>query len=252
MIAALIVSLLLGLQLLFMLLSYRFFRNVRGGQPKQSTVQQRPTARNQNATVGSDASSASALPIAAQASLLSTAHIAPEAKVKLNGESSIVSAESDWNDLALAFPSRFQMSTLTRLFSTEVDGFSLAHMCVNLRGTVPSLLLFEDSNHARFGAFCMGDWSKASELKSTGTGENFVFKFDNDGKVQTYPWSRTNKSYQIKTRNYIAVGTGPEGNAIRIDSELLHGTSSYCETFTSPTLSSNKEFECLHAEAWKV
>eukprot|EP00189_Rhodosorus_marinus_P003905 CAMPEP_0113964612 /NCGR_PEP_ID=MMETSP0011_2-20120614/7251_1 /TAXON_ID=101924 /ORGANISM="Rhodosorus marinus" /LENGTH=250 /DNA_ID=CAMNT_0000976963 /DNA_START=205 /DNA_END=954 /DNA_ORIENTATION=+ /assembly_acc=CAM_ASM_000156 len=250
MIVALIVSLLLGLQLLFMLLSYRFFRNVRGRQPRESTVEQSSTERNQNAIGAWDASSASALPIAEQGSLLSATLNAPEAKVKLNGESSIVSSESDWNDLALAFPSRFQMSTLTRLFSTDVDGFSLAHMCLNLRGAVPSLLLFEDANHARFGAFCMGDWSMASELKSTGTGENFVFKFDADGNVQTYPWSRTNKSYQIKTKNYIAVGTGREGNAIRIDSELLHGTSSYCETFTSPTLSSNEQFECLRAEAW--
>jgi len=251
MIAALIVSLLLGLQLLFMLFSYRFFRSLwRGGQSKQSTVEPRAAVRNQNAAVGLDASLASAPPIAgpAPSSALST----PAAKVKLNGASNIVSSESDWNDLALAFPSRFQMSTLTRLFSTEVDGFSLAHMCVNLRGVVPSLLLFEDSNHARFGAFCMGDWSMASELKSTGTGENFVFKFGNGGKVQTYPWSRTNRSYQIKTKKYIAVGTGTEGNAIRIDSELLHGTSSYCETFTSPTLSSNQEFECLRAEAWKI
>eukprot|EP00188_Purpureofilum_apyrenoidigerum_P004228 Plantae.Rhodophyta-Purpureofilum_apyrenoidigerum.ctg4669.p1 GENE.Plantae.Rhodophyta-Purpureofilum_apyrenoidigerum.ctg4669~~Plantae.Rhodophyta-Purpureofilum_apyrenoidigerum.ctg4669.p1 ORF type:complete len:264 (-),score=34.90 Plantae.Rhodophyta-Purpureofilum_apyrenoidigerum.ctg4669:316-1107(-) len=171
-------------------------------------------------------------------------------KVKIDGTSKIVRSKEEWDQLAWELPRRFQVANPQLKFDSEVDGVSISTFCARLKGCMTNLVFIEDAHHKRFGAFCTGDWSQASEKNIVGTGECFVFSLA--PKIVSYKWTQKNRSYQIRGSNYIAVGSGSTGHAIYLDDELRIGKSYPCETFDNPSLSSSERFECLRIEAWQI
>lgn len=151
----------------------------------------------------------------------------------VDGASSIVQSREEWEEIRKALPRRFQLNTVTKKFSTDVDGVSLQTFCQRVGSSVPSLLLVEDTKHGRFGAYCTGNWLKARETQPVGTGESFVFQFSSSPSSPTlslYPWHRNNRTYQTKSSTFLAIGGGSGGNAIRLDSNLHRGLSTTSDT----------------------
>lgn len=65
-----------------------------------------------------------------------------------------------------------------------------------------------------------------------------------------------NNYYLQCENNYISIGSGGDGPAIRLDGELFKGMSNECETFKSPILMKNGEkhvndmFEAKNCEVY--
>ena len=74
-----------------------------------------------------------------------------------------------------------------------------------------------------------------------GLGTCFVFTLQPSFKV--FPASGANQFFQLANNSAMALGGG-DNFAIWIDEALRKGTSKHCDTFASPSLSSEEEFRC--------
>jgi hypothetical protein len=64
-----------------------------------------------------------------------------------------------------------------------------------------------------------------------------------DGGLQKYGWTQKNNYFMLANEDSIAMGGG--GNfGIYLDCDLFGGTSGACETYGSPMLSGQEEFQC--------
>mmetsp|Transcript_11720 Transcript_11720/g.35710 ORF Transcript_11720/g.35710 Transcript_11720/m.35710 type:complete len:261 (-) Transcript_11720:83-865(-) len=239
---AAVVTLLLGLQVLAVVFASRNLQNI---SPMRFLRRGRHSKREQASEVDESER------IRQQRLANEVDNIAESGvRVAVQGTSKIVRSKEEWDQLAWEFPRRFQVANPSLKYDSEVDGVSTSTFCARLKGCVTSLIFIEDVDHQRFGAFCTGDWNQASEKNTAGTGECFVFSLA--PKIISYKWSRKNRSYQIRGKDYIAVGSGSTGHAIYLDDEFRIGKSYPCETFDSPSLSSSERFECLRIEAWRI
>lgn len=60
-------------------------------------------------------------------------------------------------------------------FSTNNDGTSMSTFYANLKFSMYSIILVEDTEGYKFGAFCTQEWK--SQKYFYGTGESFIFTF---------------------------------------------------------------------------
>lgn len=184
------------------------------------------------------------------------AHPAPVNVAMIGGASVVVSGEQVGEILAHA-PSRFSTSPALRLlYSTRMDGISLTSMYAKCKNRAPTLLAIRDSGGARFGCFVTAPWTRETKPTYYGSGESFCWKAQDGGSdggesVNVYTWSRRNKYFQCSTAGYVALGGGGHF-ALRLDDDLMRGSSGACETYGSPCLASGEEFECVVLELWAV
>jgi hypothetical protein len=109
------------------------------------------------------------------------------------------------------------------------------------------VLLVSDSGGAIFGAFCTEAWKVHSRYG--GTGESFVFTLAPEGVK--YAWSGANDYYMFGAADSLSVGGG-SAHAIRLEEDLLQGSSGECETFQSPPLASENMFRTARIELWSL
>lgn len=194
----------------------------------------------------------------------------PSKVLMFDGSSSVVSAVEAGQILAHA-PSRFSTSPALRLlYSTRVHGISLLSMYGKCKAHAPTLVAVRDSGGGRFGFFATAPWAGGTKPTYVGSGESFCWRAmgearasgpgqgvgegdkDRDGgAVEVFKWSRRNKYFQCSTNGYMAVGGGGHF-ALRLDDDLMRGSSGPCETYASPCLASAVEFECVVLELWAV
>ncbi|KAJ0401884.1 hypothetical protein ATCC90586_003492 [Pythium insidiosum] len=158
-----------------------------------------------------------------------------------------------------ALPMTCQLCRWFLLYSTEVHGSSLHSLLVLAKNQTPTLIVVKDDQGNVFGGFGSDEWRRATQY--FGNGETFIFSFaPRAGSTQTdgadpganfvkYGWSRRNNYFMLCSEESLVMGGG--GNfGLYLDSDLSHGTTGPCETFSSRPLVSSQEFNCVQVELW--
>jgi len=169
-------------------------------------------------------------------------------------------------------------------FSLVRDGTSLRTLLQHVRGARHTIIALETVDGEVFGSFTSMPWRK--NWNYFGTGESFLWRMRQsrntprnslleqaqlESELDVYPWTGSNSMVQFCTHEKLAVGGGVPseeilaeeelngkkamyGFGLAIDNELLHGTSSSCDTFSSPPLSKTHSdgspFEIVNLEVW--
>jgi hypothetical protein len=154
--------------------------------------------------------------------------------------------------IAAALPGRKSLCNWKRLYSSEADGFSLQTMYRASASAHYSVLLIEDFSGYVFGAYC----TEALKVhpRYQGNGECFVFQL-RPNKVM-YDWHQLqggarNYFFMMVSGDSLGIGGAPHF-AIWLDSDLLHGNSGPCHTFSSPMLSGTEDFKVKCVELWGI
>jgi len=134
------------------------------------------------------------------------------------------------------------------LFGTQTHGISLNTFYTRTKDEGPSIIVIKDKGGRIFGGFASDSWR--IESRFYGTGESFVFRVNpTTSELQAYTWTQKNVNYMCSRRDFIALGGGTNFG-LWMDSDFERGSSSYCETFDNPSLSSTEDFQILLVEVW--
>ncbi|GLD99360.1 hypothetical protein PINS_up008079 [Pythium insidiosum] len=158
-----------------------------------------------------------------------------------------------------ALPMTCQLCRWFLLYSTEIHGSSLHSLLVLAKNQSPTLIVVKDDQGNVFGGFGSDEWRRATQY--FGNGETFIFSFapragstqadgaDPGANFVKYGWSRRNNYFMLCSEESLVMGGG--GNfGLYLDSDLSHGTTGPCETFSSRPLVSSQEFNCVQVELW--
>ncbi|GAV88350.1 TLD domain-containing protein [Cephalotus follicularis] len=135
------------------------------------------------------------------------------------------------------------------LYSTWKHGISLRTLIRNSAGLPgPCLLIVGDMQGAVFGGMLECPLKPTPKRKYQGTHQTFVFTTIY-GEPRLFRPTGANRYYLLCMNDLIALGGG--GNfALRLDEDLLTGTSGSCETFGNLCLAHNSEFDLKNVELW--
>jgi hypothetical protein len=122
--------------------------------------------------------------------------------------------------------------------------------------TLGYILLVEDSRSHRFGAFL----NHAIEPRAgfeLGSGESFVFSFDQGGVSggRVHSWTSKNDCFFLANNQQglcVGGGGGDGQYALQIDEDLDFGSSGRCDTYDNEPLASSEFFKCLHVEVYEI
>ena len=167
-------------------------------------------------------------------------------ELKTDAKSDIMTNEQ-MKSLREALPGMYRTRAWSLAYSTKRDGTSLKSLYRRSSGKGVTVLVVRDSGGAIFGAFCTEAWKV--HTRYVGTGESFVFTLAPEGTK--YSWSGDNDYYMFGAADSLAVGGG-SAHAIRLEEDLLQGSSGECETFRSPSLASENMFRTSRIELWAL
>nr|XP_019709296.1 oxidation resistance protein 1 isoform X2 [Elaeis guineensis] len=134
------------------------------------------------------------------------------------------------------------------LYSTWKHGISLHTLLrrsIDLPG--PCLLIAGDMKGAIFGGLLDSPLKPTAKRKYQGTNQTFVFTTIY-GAPRLFRATGSNRYYYLCLNDLLAFGGG-ENFALRLDEDLLHGTSGPCETFGNLCLAHSAEFELKNVES---
>jgi len=166
--------------------------------------------------------------------------------LRTSEKSDIMSLEQ-MESIREALPAMYRMREWTLTYSTKRDGTSLKNLYRRASGKPNTVLVVSDSAGVIFGAFCTESWKVHSRY--VGTGESFVFTLAPVG--MKYAWSGENDYFMLGAASSLSVGGG-SAHAIRLEEDLLQGSSGECETFDSPPLASENMFRTSRIELWSL
>ncbi|KAH7445601.1 hypothetical protein KP509_01G017400 [Ceratopteris richardii] len=135
------------------------------------------------------------------------------------------------------------------LYSTWKHGISLRTLyrrSSHLSG--PCLLAVEDKKGGVFGGLMLAPLNPTPKPKFQGTHESFVFTAA-DTNLGVFGATGSNRYYYICTNDMLALGAGGTF-ALKLDGDLMHGTSGQSETYGNCCLSKTQEFYIKHVELW--
>ena len=162
-------------------------------------------------------------------------------------ETSDIMSVEQMESIREALPAMYRMREWTLVYSTKRDGTSLKSLYRRASGKQNNVLVVSDSAGVIFGAFCTESWKVHSRY--VGTGESFVFTLAPVG--MKYAWSGENDYFMLGAPSSLCVGGG-SAHAIRLEEDLLQGSSGECETFDSPPLASENMFRTSRVELWSL
>jgi len=160
--------------------------------------------------------------------------------------------------LYMWLPSRYQLFTPTKLFSTEEDGRSFTRLWSKIDDYYPTIIIVKTINNEIFGTYCSASWAtRRRQASSTyfGTGETFLFRFNPEG--EKFPWvgskktpvSHSEELFQTADATTLIVGGGTE-EGFSMRQSLETGTTQRCDTFDNPPLASNRDFQVQALEVF--
>ncbi len=179
-----------------------------------------------------------------------------------------------------SLPIRYQLRDWTLLYSTREHGISLSTLYRKSQQFLEKhhynvfshhsqhttdlgcVLLIETVDHQVLGAYINEPLVQHTSREYYGTGETFVFTFYPEYK--TYKWRRNSAlqhlehpehAHQQVEPQHFFIYASPErlafgGAAIYMDKEFERGCSKPSQTFNSPTLTKQEDFDILHLEVW--
>ncbi|MCO5556553.1 hypothetical protein L7F22_010103, partial [Adiantum nelumboides] len=135
------------------------------------------------------------------------------------------------------------------LYSTWKHGISLRTLyrrSTHLSGSC--LLAVEDGKGVVFGGLLTGPLNPSTKPKFQGTHDSFVFTTVS-ADFGTFHTTGANRYYQLCTNDKLGLGGGGTF-ALRLDGDLMHGSSGLSETFGNCCLAHSQEFNIKHVELW--
>ena len=135
-------------------------------------------------------------------------------------------------ELHLTLPSNVQSSKWNRIYSTDLDGYSLQNFYRKVASSAsdPVLLIIENFDGDIFGAFLTCAPCLTEEF--VGTGESWLFLLDQKEKrILKYEWSGENEYFFQGKPNCLVVGACDGKFGIYIDGNIHHGRVDQCATF---------------------
>ncbi|XP_024970540.1 oxidation resistance protein 1-like isoform X2 [Cynara cardunculus var. scolymus] len=135
------------------------------------------------------------------------------------------------------------------LYSTVKHGISLRTLIRNscdLPG--PCLLITGDTKGAVFGGLLNSPLTPTPQRKYQGTFQTFVFT-TLYGPPTLFRPTGANRYFYMCLNDLLAFGGGGSF-ALRLDGDLLMGTSGPCDTFGNQHLAHSEEFELKNVELW--
>ncbi|CAI8601884.1 unnamed protein product [Vicia faba] len=168
--------------------------------------------------------------------------------LKLIDDSCFISLELN-NFFESCLPKLLQGCKKVLLYSTLKHGISLRTMIrKTAQITTPALLVAGDMQGAVFGALLDCPLIPTTRPKYQGTHQTFVFT-NVYGHPRIFLPTGVNRYYYLCSNDSLAIGGGG-GFALRLDGDLLTGTSGPCETFGNRCLAHSPEFELKNVELW--
>ncbi|CAI9558991.1 unnamed protein product [Staurois parvus] len=149
--------------------------------------------------------------------------------------------------LARRLPARVQGYPWHLVYRMQEHGASLKTLYRNLSSLdSPVLLVVKDMDNQVFGAYATHPFRVNDHYY--GTGETFLFTFSPDFKA--FKWSGENSYFINGDTASLALGGGGGGFGLWLDSDLYHGRSNSCSTFTNDILSKKEDFIVQDIEVW--
>ncbi|KAI4345885.1 hypothetical protein L6164_012972 [Bauhinia variegata] len=168
--------------------------------------------------------------------------------INLTDNSSFISPEL-YEFLESSLPNIVKGCQWVLLYSTLKHGISLRTLIrksAELSG--PGLLILGDKQGAVFGGLLGCPLKPTAQRKYQGTNQTFVFTTIY-GSPRLFRPTGANRYYYMCLNDFLALGGG--GNfAIRINEDLLTGTSGPCDTFGNSCLAHSPEFDLKNVELW--
>ena len=155
--------------------------------------------------------------------------------------------------LSAALPSITRLRPWSLAYCQRRDGLSLQTLLRKTAGRAPCLLALRTTTGAVCGAFVTAPWRFSPRYY--GSGESWVFNVAATGQPIVYGWTGKNTFFQLCIDgNWLAVGGGQSGPALRLEGDLASGTSGACETYSSPPLIRGpvrgEPFQIAAVEVW--
>ena len=164
-------------------------------------------------------------------------------------EKSSIMSETQLIILARLIPPIFRAREWLRLYSIEIDGVSVHTFYKWARNFEKTLLLIEDTNGYKFGAFASQEWKIHKHFY--GTGETFLFTFkDTEEDIKYFRWTGANDHIQFSDSTSIAIGGSDGKFALYLRNNFKSGVSNDCKTFDNWVLSSHNDFTWTRFELW--
>lgn len=190
----------------------------------------------------------------------------PEALDMSDEQLLLTSVDGLVQQLAAWLPRRHSTARWTLLFSTAVDGYSLATLYRKACERGPLLLLVRDTCGSLFGAYiahtlapssaghslgeASGSVNPGDHIAFYGHGETFLFEvlpmghlpplLDGSAPPQisvcAYRWSHSDDLFVASLHDFLAIGGGGGHYGLRLNSDLQHGRSGAGATFRNPPL----------------
>eukprot|EP01100_Stratorugosa_tubuloviscum_P013565 TRINITY_DN6878_c0_g1_i2.p1 TRINITY_DN6878_c0_g1~~TRINITY_DN6878_c0_g1_i2.p1 ORF type:complete len:595 (-),score=245.76 TRINITY_DN6878_c0_g1_i2:94-1878(-) len=144
-------------------------------------------------------------------------------------------------------PPRYRIREPYLVFNAAKDGFNLKTLYLKCENISPSILILKTKSNSIFGAFLSHPLRPCDTF--IGNGECFIFTFDSQPKA--FHWNQySNKEFFFNPASRSLTIGGGQGTAIWLDDELLHGKTTWCQTFNNEPLQSNSDFECVTIEVF--
>jgi len=184
-------------------------------------------------------------------------------------------------------PLRISEDNFWLKYSLIRDGASLQSLLQYVRGSRNTIIAIESVDGDVFGSYTSSSWKKSTEYY--GSGESFLWRMRKprstachsiidqahlESELDVFPWTGNNDMVQLVKSGNLILGGGeidievlppsPKGWSIAarnlgfglsLDSDLLNGSSSPCDTFGNPSLAQNSEdgiFEIANLEVWTL
>ena len=155
--------------------------------------------------------------------------------------------EDDHPLIRRSVPYRFKNGNWHLLYQLSRDGSSYFTFYNRIQKKNPLILLILTDKEEKIGAYLSTGIHQSSRFY--GSGESFVFSLF--PHYECFKWSQINNYFVSSTDNEIVIGGGG-ASAIWIDSKMASAYSGECETFSSPSLTTEPNFNILDIEVWSL
>jgi hypothetical protein len=170
-----------------------------------------------------------------------------------------ITSSKQQSKIQKSLPARYRNQDWHLLYSTREHGISLATLYYNCEKEEPLLFIIKTKDSYTMGAFIQ-DPIRPKYNRYYGSGETFVFSFDDDDEYNFYRWQQTNQYFVYTGLSYVALGGSANDNksrssscALYFDKDIERGASYECSTFGNEEplyLGGGNQFEIYALEVW--
>lgn len=218
-------------------------RNI-NSKEEQREIEQREKVKGKRNSLGKDVDEAQARYRRRVSTLL---QFMPEKSHK-----SAILSDLQISNLIAELPGYYQTSNWERLFNIDVDGCSLITFFQRVKDYDTTIIIIEDTDGWKFGAFCLEEWKPTYSFY--GNGENLLFTFKDGNEPHVYGWTGEGEHHQYANNKSIGLGGSIEKGrfALYMADDFYRGSSVKTESYDNEPLAAQTDFKALHFEVWAL